>query len=116
MRSCGPLPVGAQVGQHGQRHELVAVAPVRAHVGDLPRQPVIVVLAGVVPQVIQNRAERVTFANNNQPLGGGAAVLELYVSEAGTWTVVQTRPNGLSCIMAAGDNWQSMQPQYGKAL
>jgi len=35
------------------------------------------------------------------------AVLELFVSKTGTWTILVTRPNGLSCIAASGDSWMS---------
>jgi hypothetical protein len=35
----------------------------------------------------------------------GAA--ELYVSEAGTWTMLVTLENGKSCIIAAGHSWDS---------
>ena len=32
-------------------------------------------------------------------------VLEVLTSANGTWTVIITMPNGLSCAMAAGDAW-----------
>jgi hypothetical protein len=33
----------------------------------------------------------------------------VYASEEkGTWTVVSTTPNGLSCIVAAGKTWESL--------
>ena len=32
-------------------------------------------------------------------IGGG--VIEVYASEGGTWTLVITQPNGLSCLIAA---------------
>ena len=38
---------------------------------------------------------------------GGGAVYELYVSDTGTWTILVTRPDGLSCIAASGDSWIS---------
>lgn len=37
----------------------------------------------------------------------GAAVLEIFVAEMGTWTVLVTRRNGISCIAASGDNWMT---------
>jgi hypothetical protein len=37
----------------------------------------------------------------------GASIVELFVSETGTWTVLVTRTNGMSCIAASGDNWSS---------
>jgi hypothetical protein len=36
-------------------------------------------------------------------------LLQVYASEEkGTWTVVSTTPNGLSCIVAAGKTWESL--------
>ncbi len=37
------------------------------------------------------------------------AVLEVFVSkESGTWTVLVTDPEGFSCVLAAGEDWQEM--------
>jgi hypothetical protein len=43
--------------------------------------------------------------------GGGLqderAVYEVWTSEEkGTWTILLTRPNGTSCVMAAGTGWR----------
>jgi hypothetical protein len=37
---------------------------------------------------------------------GNVAIMEVYVSEKGTWTVIMTDPGGKSCIIAAGDGWE----------
>lgn len=46
------------------------------------------------------------------PAGRGltseGAVLELLVSPAGTWTLLMSLPNGLSCLAAAGELWESV--------
>jgi hypothetical protein len=36
------------------------------------------------------------------------AVLEVFVSESGTWTVVVTDPRGMSCVLAAGQSWEDI--------
>jgi len=37
---------------------------------------------------------------------GGGAVIEVFAAEDGsTFTLIITRPNGISCIMAAGEAW-----------
>ncbi len=39
-------------------------------------------------------------------LAGPTAIFEIFASEAtGTWTILKTTPNGLTCFMAAGDGW-----------
>ncbi len=35
-------------------------------------------------------------------------LVELYTSEKGTWTLMLTQPNGTSCLIAAGNNWESL--------
>jgi hypothetical protein len=37
----------------------------------------------------------------------GEAVYELFVAESGTWTILITQPDGISCIAAHGDNWSA---------
>ncbi len=46
----------------------------------------------------------------------GASVVELFVSESGTWTVLVTRTNGMSCVAASGDNWSSSPILAGDAI
>lgn len=37
-------------------------------------------------------------------------VVELFVSEAGSWTLLLTQPDGKSCPLAAGDGWRDIEP------
>jgi hypothetical protein len=46
----------------------------------------------------------------------GGSVVELFVSERGTWTILMTRADGISCITAAGENWSPIAPELGLAL
>lgn len=41
-------------------------------------------------------------------LAGGKNLIEIFVSEQGTFTVVATQPSGFSCIIAAGKDWEQM--------
>ncbi len=42
---------------------------------------------------------------------GEAAVFEVWASEkTGSWTILFTRPDGVTCIMATGHDWQSLSP------
>ena len=36
------------------------------------------------------------------------ALLEIYASTDGTWTMIVTTPKGAACILAAGDGWQQV--------
>jgi len=35
-------------------------------------------------------------------------VLEIYVSDRGTWTALVSNPQGMSCVVAAGEAWQEI--------
>ncbi len=35
--------------------------------------------------------------------------LELYVSDAGSWTVVVTTPNNVACVWAFGEQWSDVE-------
>lgn len=36
-----------------------------------------------------------------------SAVMEIFVSDTGTWTILATRPDGISCLVSAGEGWDS---------
>ncbi len=38
-------------------------------------------------------------------------VMEFFVSASGSWTVIMSMANGMSCIIAAGKDWQDMKPE-----
>lgn len=45
-------------------------------------------------------------------LAGNGGLVELFVSEEGGWSVLVTRPDGMTCMIAAGDNWEIMKPNF----
>ena len=52
------------------------------------------------------------FKETRQGIGlvSNRRILELYVSDIGSWTVVFSSPDGISCIGAAGKHWQTLSP------
>lgn len=48
---------------------------------------------------------------------GNSHLIEVFVSPTGDFTIIVTRPDGLACIMAAGENWQTpiKNPKGGAA-
>jgi hypothetical protein len=40
-------------------------------------------------------------------VAGAFAIMEIYVSATGTWTVIVTDVAGVSCIVAAGEGWET---------
>jgi hypothetical protein len=48
------------------------------------------------------------YKENRRALGliNEKAVMEVYISPKGTWTMLVTDQRGLTCILAAGDAWE----------
>ena len=42
-------------------------------------------------------------------LSTDGGLIEIYSSEKGTWTILVTRPSGITCLVAAGDNWEAVK-------
>ena len=56
------------------------------------------------------------FAESPSGLGviGDGAVLELLTSESGTLTILTTSVDGKTCMLASGENWESVaKPEPG---
>jgi hypothetical protein len=41
-------------------------------------------------------------------LASNGSVIEVLASPSGSFTIILTQPNGLSCVMAAGENWENL--------
>ncbi|MXQ12529.1 hypothetical protein [Microvirga makkahensis] len=54
------------------------------------------------------------------PVGIGLSqpgqVLEVFASQAGTWSMVMTMPDGKACLIAAGDNWEMVTKAKGSPI
>jgi hypothetical protein len=42
-----------------------------------------------------------------------AAILEVYASESGSWTMLVTSVDGDSCVVFAGENWETLPVDPG---
>jgi hypothetical protein len=61
-----------------------------------PRADIVAKLA----QEFKENQQAVGFVNQN-------AVLEVFVSGTGSWTIIATGTDGKSCLLSAGQNWES---------
>jgi hypothetical protein len=52
------------------------------------------------------------FSENQKAVGtlGDKAIMEVFVSQSGTWTILATDTAGTSCIIAAGKSWDEAGP------
>ncbi len=62
---------------------------------------------GTRDSVVAKLGDKYGEIRNGGGLAGPTAIFEIWASEAtGTWTILKTTPNGMSCVMAVGDGWQ----------
>jgi hypothetical protein len=62
-------------------------------------------------RVVQKLLERFGETLRSVGLQRGDGVVEVYSSETtGTWTILVTRPDGISCLLAAGQLWEQVAP------
>ena len=74
----------------------IAAAPAAARTTCLDRDRLVATLSDGYDEELVGRGMRDT-----------RSMFEIYRSENGaTWTIVQTFPDGTSCVMAAGEVWQ----------
>lgn len=67
------------------------------------------------PDIVARLQGRYTEAQVGYGLLGDSQALEVWVSEeTGSFTILLTLPNGLSCLVAAGDNWNAVDPVTGE--
>ncbi len=48
-------------------------------------------------------------------LASNGAIIEILASPLGTFTIILTRPNGLTCVMAAGESWEDLPKRLAGA-
>ena len=66
-------------------------------------------LCGQRENVLRGLTGTYTETPSAMGLSNNGGVVEILTSPKGdTWTIIITMPNGLSCLIAAGENWEKM--------
>jgi predicted methyltransferase len=47
-------------------------------------------------------------------LSSNGTVVEVLASESGSWTIILTKPNGASCVVATGQAWETIERKDGR--
>lgn len=68
---------------------------------------------GARNEIVQKLSAQFKEAPQSVGVVDQSAVLEVFVSDAGTWTILATGTDGNSCILSAGDGWQSKDRAVG---
>ena len=62
-------------------------------------------------ELVKELAKRYREAPVAVGLASNGTLVEVLTSDGGaTWTIMFSQPNGTSCLMAAGEEWQALQP------
>ena len=61
--------------------------------------------AAVVAGLARNYGETV----RSMGLTGQGTMIEVFASDAGTWTIVQTAPMGTACLIASGGSFETVR-------
>ena len=48
-------------------------------------------------------------------LASNGSVIEVLASPSGSFTIILTQPNGVACVMAAGENWENLPKRLAGA-
>ena len=59
-------------------------------------------------QVIATLTDRYGESRQAIGLAANTTVMELFASEAGSWTITITLPNGAVCLLASGENFETL--------
>lgn len=51
----------------------------------------------------------------NRGITSEGALIELLASPSGSWTLLISLPNGKSCLAAAGESWEQLDPQTARS-
>jgi hypothetical protein len=68
------------------------------------------VVCGRHQQVVDFLAAHFHEARRSMGLSKSGMLMEIYASDAGTWTVVRSTPSGIACIVDAGEGWTGTMP------
>ena len=72
-----------------------------------------VLQCGLRGDIIDNLGRKFHETRRGIGLVSSQRLMELYASQEGSWTIVFTSPNGMSCIGAAGRHWHMLPPSAG---
>lgn len=63
-------------------------------------------------QVIEMLSKRFSEVPKAVGIVGEKRIMEVFISEKGTWTILVTNSEGLTCILAAGDEWEDVPDRF----
>ncbi len=72
------------------------------------------VVCGTRDSIVAKLGDKYGEVRRGGGLAGPTAIFEIWASEAtGTWTILKTTPDGITCLIAVGDGWQDDPQMIG---
>lgn len=65
-------------------------------------------VCGAHNTVSENLKEAYAEAPISMGVTTGGGIIEVFASDEGSWTMVITQPNGVSCLIAVGQSWENL--------
>ena len=76
-------------------------------------------LADVICEQTSVLEDRLAVTMRSEKIGQGMrgpeTLMEMWTSDRGDWTLVMTRTNGTSCIVAMGEQWADLSMSTGES-
>ncbi len=70
---------------------------------------------GARNEIVKNLSAQFKEAPEAVGMVDQSAVVEVFVSDAGTWTIIATGTDGNSCVLSAGEGWESKDFVAGRS-
>ncbi len=64
--------------------------------------------ADIVKQLVQKHKEQQSSAG----IAANGSLVEVFASKKGNWTIIFTKPGGITCLMAVGENWEVIEEPF----
>ncbi|OCX65876.1 hypothetical protein BFP70_06985 [Thioclava sp. SK-1] len=74
---------------------------------------------GVRQKIIGQLNDKYQETRRGIGLAANNSVLEIFVADTGSWTILVTKPSGMSCLIASGQNYETLSeklPAGGKDI
>lgn len=91
--------------------------PAAAQSATPPATPVQGAACGSRAEVVSRLRAKYGETRRGYGLQRGKAVVEVYASaKTGSWTIIMSMPDGLACLVAAGENWAAPSSEAAEAV
>jgi hypothetical protein len=96
------MPLAILVGVTALTMTMIGTANAQSKAPCAPRAEVVKSLDGMFKETPAARA-----------IVADGALMEVFVSSEGTWTMLLTSPQQMSCLVGSGDNWEELPRDAG---